>query len=241
MFAHTCLLASAHSGYYPPSDYGPSGSSANSGQESAASGMSTCLDTSGGTHIPLMPSEFHRARYQPGMLMRRDILVPPSQYYQYFVRSRSNSMTGPGGRLLSPTCSQMPDGYMHSPDQYDGYPCRPHLPHYSLLKSKNGRMSSRPVYDSYDHHHHQQQQQRKPVDYETSDNGRDSEYEQDEFDIFNAIFALISLTSYTICFFTSLALAYCYYANEGAQGLAALTALAVLVSCIVVNILSFKW
>ena len=70
-----------------------------------------------------------------------------------------------------------------------------------------------------------------------------NDYEEDfDFDIANAIFSLISLTSYLVSLGASFALAYFLYHHENDQTLlATVTVAAILLPSIIVNVLSLKW
>lgn len=63
----------------------------------------------------------------------------------------------------------------------------------------------------------------------------------DDFDIANAIFALIALTAYLVSFGSSLALAYFLHHHEQDGKACALTLAATILPSVIVNILSLKW
>src|SRR5699024_561353 len=80
------------------------------------------------------------------------------------------------------------------------------------------------------HGHHQQGHRKDVLD----------ECEAD-FDIANAIFALVSLTTFLTSLGASLALAYFFHHHEHDMILFGLTLGATLVPAVIVNILSLKW
>lgn len=64
---------------------------------------------------------------------------------------------------------------------------------------------------------------------------------EEDFDIFTAIFTLVSLTSYIVCQLSSLWLAYFWWRHEHRPWWAWSTLIIMLVPTIVINLLSIKW
>lgn len=82
---------------------------------------------------------------------------------------------------------------------------------------------------------------RRPNDYQRSGQYHHSETDCEDFDIANAIFALISLTAYLVGIGASVALAYFFYHHEHDTKMCALTVGTTLLPSIIVSILSLKW
>lgn len=87
---------------------------------------------------------------------------------------------------------------------------------------------------SYYHHHHHRRKS-------SADSGGSGSGLEEDFDIAQAIFALIALTAYLVSLGSSLALAYFLAHHEQDSRACGLTLAATLLPSLIVNILSLKW